>query len=108
MDSRLFTLHAKLCQVFSSEKRLRIVWLLAAGEQSVGSLAQELGCAPANVSQHLRVMRDMHVVDSRKDAQTTYYCLRNNKLYKGLLQIRTALAEEFGRVTRDVAQAAKS
>jgi ArsR family transcriptional regulator len=108
MNDDIFELHAKLCQVFASEKRLRIMWALADGEMSVGDLARELESNPSNISQHLRIMRDMHVVDSRRDGQTTYYSLRNRKFFKGAQQIRAALMQEFGRMTNVVNQEEKS
>ena len=102
MNDTVFHLHAKLCQVFSSEKRLRILWILAEGERSVGDLARELDTTASNVSQHLRIMRDMHVVDFRKDRQTIFYFLKNKMFFKGCQQIRTALMHEFGRMSSEV------
>ena len=108
MNESIFKLHAKLCQVFASEKRLRILWTLADGEMSVGDLARELESNSSNISQHLRIMRDMHVVDSRRDGQTTHYFLRNRKFFKGALQIRAALLQEFGRMTSEVIREGKT
>jgi len=53
-------------------------------------------------------MRDMHVVDSRRDGQTTCDSLRNRKFFKGAQQIRAALVQEFCGMTDVVNQEEKS
>ncbi|HLD35218.1 MAG TPA: ArsR family transcriptional regulator, partial [Planctomycetota bacterium] len=46
-------MHAQVCQVFTSPKRLEILDVLRAGECPVGKLAKKLRVSQANLSQHL-------------------------------------------------------
>ena len=52
--------------MLADPKRLRIVGMLRDRELSVGELAEALGVAYPNVSQHLNVMRDAGLVATRR------------------------------------------
>lgn len=53
--------------------RLRILRVLQAGEHSVNEVAAELGAGQSNVSRHLQALHDCHLVDRRREANTTLY-----------------------------------
>jgi len=92
-DNEIFELHAEFCKMISSPKRLMIVELLANKELSVTELADALGVPHSNVSQHLRVMRSRHIVETRKVGQTVYYRLTNSKLPQICAEIRSILLD---------------
>jgi ArsR family transcriptional regulator, virulence genes transcriptional regulator len=50
MKKEVLNFHAKLCKTFSNPKRLRILDLLKAGEQTAGDITRELGVAKANAA----------------------------------------------------------
>lgn len=70
---------AALYKLLSNEKRVMILWLLYEREMAVGELAQNIGTTLQNVSQHLRVMKDNGIVESRRDGQTVYYYLADDE-----------------------------
>ena len=47
-----------------------------------------------NVSQHLRVLKERRLVASRKDGQTVYYHVTNQKFIQACALIREALVEQ--------------
>ena len=96
----IFLTHASFCQVFSDEKRLRIMWFLGEEERSVGEIAAHLGGSLANASQHLRVMRDKGAVRFRKEGQTVFYRIANRKFLAGCRLIREGLLEQLGEGAR--------
>ncbi len=96
-DDPIFALHADFCQVFSDEKRLRIMWLLSDGECSVSDIAAHLGASLQNTSQHLRVMRDKGAVTFRKVGQSVLYSISNPKFLAGARMIREGLLEELNK-----------
>lgn len=53
----LFDEFARVAKALSSGRRAEIVDVLANGERSVESLAEELDMSIANASQHLQVLR---------------------------------------------------
>ena len=74
-EDALYERQARICQVLADPKRLRIVGMLRDRELSVGELAEALGVAYPNVSQHLNVMRDGGLVATRRSGTTVYYRL---------------------------------
>lgn len=53
--------------------RRRLLDALAGGERTVGELAELLGMAQPQVSKHLRVLREVGVVDVRADGRRHLY-----------------------------------
>jgi len=66
---------AQLCHLLSHPVRLRILDELRRGEACVCHLQAVLGRPQAYVSQQLRVLREMEVIDSYKDGLFVYYRL---------------------------------
>ena len=107
MDSynlnHIYKIHAEFFMVFANEKRLRILELLSSGEKSVGDISSQLDLSIQNVSQHLRIMREAGAVVSRKDGQTVYYKISNDKIVTGCRCIREALIEIQRKKAADIA-----
>ena len=64
---------ASICSVFANAKRVMILWSLAEQEKSVGEIASDIEASLQCTSQHLHVMKDMGILDSRRDGQMIYY-----------------------------------
>ncbi len=74
---------ADLFGVVGNPKRLKIVYLLFAhNELCVCDLAEILKVTDSAISQHLRKLKDKHIVKSRKDSQSVYYSLEEKKFTK--------------------------
>ena len=65
--------HAKIHQVLGNPSRLCILCALAEQEMSVGDIAEQIGATLQNTSQHLRLMKDKGVLDTRRDGQSIFY-----------------------------------
>lgn len=91
----LVTLHAAFCTIFSSPVRLQIMDMLGRGEKSVGALAEQLNVSMANISQHLRLMRNQGAVSFRREGKTVYYWVANQKFVEGITKVREGLIEEL-------------
>jgi ArsR family transcriptional regulator len=87
----LYELHAGFCKVIANSTRLKIFSVLSDGEQSVGGLAKATGSSLANVSQHLRILRDHNILRMRKEGRTVYYRLRDPRLVQACELTRTIL-----------------
>ena len=61
-------------------RRREIVAALAGGERAVGDLVDELGLGQPQVSKHLRVLREVGVVDVRGDGRRRLYRLNGAAL----------------------------
>lgn len=59
--------------MLASPTRLHLLWLLARGEQDVGTLAEAVGGSVAMVSQHLAKLRLADLVSARRDGKRQIY-----------------------------------
>jgi len=66
---------ADLLKALANSQRLRILCLLHDSEMSVGELNQHVELSQSALSQHLAVLREKALVQTRRDAQTVYYSL---------------------------------
>ena len=64
---------AEIHQVLSNPTRLLILRSLVENEMSVGELAEKIGATMQNTSQHLRLMKDIGILEARRDGQTIFY-----------------------------------
>jgi ArsR family transcriptional regulator, virulence genes transcriptional regulator len=71
---------AALYKLLSNEKRVMILWLLSEKKMTVSELAVSIETSLQNVSQHLRLMRDHGLLESRRDGQAVYYQLADSTL----------------------------
>jgi ArsR family transcriptional regulator, virulence genes transcriptional regulator len=91
----IFRIHADFCACLANEKRLRILWILAEGEASVGEIAEKLNIPISNISQHLRILRDKGAVIVRKNKQKMYYSIAHKSFIDGCKLIRQGLVESI-------------
>jgi DNA-binding transcriptional ArsR family regulator len=62
-------------RAMSSETRQRILMLLQDGEMCVGELVEHLGLAQPTISNHLAILRRVHLVTRRRTGKQNYYTL---------------------------------
>lgn len=65
----------RLLRALANPQRLRILCLLVGGEMSVGQINERVELSQSALSQHLAVLREEHLVTTRREAQTIYYAL---------------------------------
>jgi DNA-binding transcriptional ArsR family regulator len=96
MEKKLYELQADLCKTLSNPKRLEILDILKQEKEiSVNSLAERLEIPKANTSQHLAVLRQAGVVNTRKDGINVYYSLRSAKISEACELTRQILLERL-------------
>ncbi len=66
---------ARLLKALGNEKRLLLLCLLVDHEHSVGELNTRLDLSQSALSQHLAVLREDGLVQTRRDGQAIYYSL---------------------------------
>jgi len=60
-------------KAMSHPLRLKILCTLGDQEISVQDIVEHVGTSQSNISQHLAILRDKGILDSRKDANRVYY-----------------------------------
>ena len=78
-------------QIMSDANRLTILHCLAEGEVCVCDLSAVLGLSLSAVSHHLRLLRAMRLVTSRREGRNVYYSLDDEHITKVM---RMALEHE--------------
>ena len=63
---------AEVFQVLAHPTRIHIVECLKDGEQPVSALLEKVGVEPANLSQHLAILRHQGIIVSHKEANFIY------------------------------------
>lgn len=101
---RLYGQLARIGKALASPQRFEILELLAQRERTVESLADEIGLSTANASQHLQVLRQAALVDSRKEGLFVHYRLADPDVFE-LCRVVRSVAEgrlsEFERIIRE-------
>ena len=89
----IFDIHAEFCKTLANPKRLLIIRALRDGEKTVGDFSKLLELPIANVSQHLKALRDHDIVTARKEGQKVYYSLTDPRLVDACDTIRRIIAD---------------
>lgn len=66
---------SQLYKVLSDSTRLRILILLKTSELNVSSISEQLNMEQSAVSHQLKLLRENHVVKSRREGKTIFYSL---------------------------------
>lgn len=97
MDKRIYEMHAGICSMFSNPKRLEVIDLLRDGEKSVNELSRLMEIPQANLSQHLTLMRQRGILETRREGVNIYYSVSNPKVLKAFEIMREVLLEQLSR-----------
>lgn len=64
---------AEFCGILGNTHRIQIIWALGNRELTVSEIAEEIDTSMQNTSQHLRLMKNKGVLQSRRDGREIYY-----------------------------------
>ncbi len=96
MDRKLYEMQAQLCKTLANPKRLEILDILKRdAEITVNALAEQLEIPKANTSQHLAVLRQAGVVNTRRDGINVFYSLRSPRISEACALTRQILVERL-------------
>lgn len=85
---------AEFFKVFGDPTRLKILFVLLAGETDVTSLCEELEMQQSTVSQQLKLLRARRLVRWRKEGRNVLYSL-NDEHIKRILDLGSEHYEEL-------------
>lgn len=72
----------------ANENRLLVLCALIEGEQSVSELNAHVDLSPSALSQHLSWLREGGLVQTRREAQTIYYSLADDRVSEVLALLK--------------------
>lgn len=85
-----------LFRALGNLKRLEILFYLLGKELNVTELEKLVGISQSSLSQHLAVLRNAKIVKTRREAQTIFYSISNDKIVKLLYFIEKLYAKPYG------------
>lgn len=97
---QMYAQFARLGKALASPGRLELLDLLAQGERPVEALAQEAALSVANASAHLKVLRQAHLVESRKEGLHVYYRLADPAVYRLWAVLRHVGERQLAEIDR--------
>ncbi len=83
---------ADLFKIFGDTTRMRILYALWESEMCVCALAEYLGMTQSAISHQLKVLKQNHLVGSRRAGKTVYYSLADE-------HVRTIVAQGWEHLT---------
>ncbi len=95
---RLYEQFARAAKAVASPKRIELLELLAQGEHTVEALAQATGMGVTNTSQHLQVLRQARVVETRKDGTKVFYRLAGEEVAAFIVALRDLARSRLAEV----------
>lgn len=98
--SELYDQFALVGKAFASGRRAELVDVLAQGERSVDSLADQIGQSAANTSQHLQVLVRSGLVLSRREGNRVLYRLAGESVEVLWSALRRVALENVAGVQR--------
>jgi ArsR family transcriptional regulator len=87
---------ARALKAISHPLRLKILCVIGDQEICVQDLVEAVGTSQSNISQHLGILRDKSVLQTRKDANRVYYRVADQRT----LQLIVLMREIFCGVPR--------
>ena len=87
-DYEIYERQATLCKAFANPTRLHLIEMLQKGERWASELQEGLGISKANLSQHLAILRDKGVLNTRKDANRVYYRVADQRTLQLIVLMR--------------------
>jgi rhodanese-related sulfurtransferase/DNA-binding transcriptional ArsR family regulator len=78
----LYAQFARIGHALASPKRIELLDLLGQGEKTVETLAEQVATPIKNTSAHLRVLRQAHLVETRREGTYVYYRLADDDVYR--------------------------
>jgi DNA-binding transcriptional ArsR family regulator len=93
MYQELFELHEQLLKALANSRRLEIIHLLRDQEMSVTDIHSMLDLPQANISQHLIVLKESGVVNTRRDGKHIFYKLAHQNIIAASDAIREMLLD---------------
>lgn len=99
----LYQQFALIGKAVSNNKRLEILDLLCQGERTVEDLAHETETSVSSISQHLQVLKNAHLLESRKEGLYVFYHLADEAVGEFWRTLR-ALAVGRSAILREAIQ----
>jgi len=95
IDMTIYNMQATISKTLANPIRLAILHTLKDGEKNVNDLTDTIGISQSNLSQHLALMRQIGIVNTRKQGTSVFYSVTNPKINEACDTVREILVEQL-------------
>jgi ArsR family transcriptional regulator len=88
---------ARAMKAIAHPLRLKILCVLGEGEVCVQDIVDVVGTSQSNISQHLAILRDKGVLQTRKDANRVYYRVGDQRTLQLIVLMREVFCGDGAR-----------
>ena len=81
IDSNLIDIKSSFLRVIAQPTRLRILYYLKDGEKCQCEIIPRMKEDQSNISRHLTHMRDMGILESRREGVSIYYKIKDKRVF---------------------------
>ena len=81
VDSNLIDLESSYLKAMAQATRLRILYFLKDGEKCACEIIPRMKEDQSNISRHLTHMRDMGILESRREGVSIYYKIKDKRIF---------------------------
>lgn len=102
---------AGVFKALGDPNRLKIIYLLASdstGKIGISDLAEILGISQPAVSQHIRILKNVHIVESQKEGFRVYLSFNQERMSKYKENFNLLLESVIKKCNRDSKMRGKS
>ena len=96
-DMTIYEMQAKISKTLAHPIRLAIIHILKDGEKTVNELTETIGASQSNISQHLALLRQREIVETRKYGSNIFYRLSTPKISQACDIVREVLLEQLNK-----------
>lgn len=81
VDSSIIELESSYLRAIAQPTRLKILYFLRAGEKCQCEIIPRMKEDQSNISRHLTHMRDIGILESRKEGVSVYYKIKDKRVF---------------------------
>jgi DNA-binding transcriptional ArsR family regulator len=99
-EEELYKLQAEFCKGMAHPKRILILNTLKEGEKTVNELVVLTKIPQANLSQHLSLLRQLGLLETRRHGVNIYYSIADRRIVEACSLVREAIGERLRKDRR--------
>jgi len=95
VDQNLIELESNYLKAIAQPTRLKILYFLKDGEQCQCKIIPKMREDQSNISRHLTHMRDLGILESRREGVSVYYKIRDKRVFRLLFLVDQMIKAEI-------------
>ncbi len=95
IDMKIYEMQAEVSKTLAHPIRLAILHSLREREKTVNELVEIIGVSQSNLSQHLAIMRQKQILETRRQGSNVYYRVANPDINKACDMVRAVLLDQL-------------